>query len=213
MTIGIYSILNKINGKIYVGQSIDVETRWRNHKNELNRNNHNNSHLQSAWNKYGEQSFEFNLLEKCNDNKLDDNEIWWIDYFNSADNSKGYNFSSGGNSPMKGKHLSDEICKKISKNRTGKCKGENNYMYGRFKELHPRFNKPQSDESRLKISKSKNTSGYFRVDKKKCEKCANGFYWRYSYLDNDGFRTSISDKNISKLKEKVLAKGLEWIKF
>ena len=59
--IGIYKIENKVNGKIYVGQSIDIDTRWYNHRNELNGNRHYNEHLQNAWNKYGEDNFSIQI--------------------------------------------------------------------------------------------------------------------------------------------------------
>ena len=44
--IGIYKIENKVNGKVYIGQSIDINTRWYNHRKELNGNRHHNEHLQ-----------------------------------------------------------------------------------------------------------------------------------------------------------------------
>lgn len=68
-----------------------------------------------------------------------------------------------------------------------------------------------SDESRRKMNESRNTSGYYRVDKnnKKCYK--QGFTWRYLYYEN-GKQKSIESVNIEKLEEKVRNKGLEWIK-
>lgn len=45
------------------------------HFGELNRNVHNNKHLQNAWNKYGEESFEFNVLEYCDVELLNEREI------------------------------------------------------------------------------------------------------------------------------------------
>lgn len=43
--IGIYSITNKINGKVYVGQSVNVYKRWKDHKYELNKNIHHNIYI------------------------------------------------------------------------------------------------------------------------------------------------------------------------
>ena len=82
MDSGIYCIFNKSNGKIYVGQSVQLKTRISQHKSELNFNNHSNKHLQSAWNKYGEDAFDFIIVEICDEEKLNDHEIWWINYFN-----------------------------------------------------------------------------------------------------------------------------------
>jgi len=62
---GIYAIVNKLNNKKYVGSSIDVRKRYRQHYNDLSKNKHVNTHLQNAWNKYGENAFEFSILETC----------------------------------------------------------------------------------------------------------------------------------------------------
>ena len=57
--IGVYFIKNKINGKFYVGHSIDIKYRFRRHLYELKRNIHHCQYLQRAWNKYGEENYEF----------------------------------------------------------------------------------------------------------------------------------------------------------
>lgn len=59
---GIYRITNKINKKIYIGSSQDVVRRLRQHRSTLVRNIHKNPKLQAAWNKYKEDSFEFEFL-------------------------------------------------------------------------------------------------------------------------------------------------------
>jgi len=62
---GIYKIINKVNGKYYIGSSNDIKGRWSEHKNDLKANRHDNDYLQKSWNKYGEENFEFevDLLE------------------------------------------------------------------------------------------------------------------------------------------------------
>lgn len=62
---GIYSILNKINGKVYLGSSKDISIRFADHRYRLRHNTHTNSRLQRAWNKYGEDAFDFSIVEKC----------------------------------------------------------------------------------------------------------------------------------------------------
>lgn len=94
--IGIYKIENKANGKVYIGQSIDIDNRWKNHRCELRRNAHYNDHLQRAWNKYGEDSFVFSIIEECVETELDEKEIYWIDYLHSCEYEYGYNSSLGG---------------------------------------------------------------------------------------------------------------------
>ena len=65
MASGVYQIRNTINDKIYIGSSINIEKRWVRHKRDLVKGNHRNRHLQRAWNKYGEENFEFSILEEC----------------------------------------------------------------------------------------------------------------------------------------------------
>ena len=77
---------------------------------------------------------------------------------------------------------------------------------------HPMFNKKHCDESKHKISAAKNTTGYFRVSKQKNNKCKQGFTWNYQYFEGRK-RRNISSTDLKKLKQKVLAKGLEWKKF
>lgn len=71
--------------------------------------------------------------------------------------------------------------------------------------------KTYSDETMIKMSKSKNTSGYFRVSKLKCKKCKQGFTWAYWYMENGKHRV-IQSTSIEKLEAKVKAKGLLWMK-
>ena len=65
MTCGIYMIQNKVNGKIYIGQSVNIEDRWGEHKYELNKGYHHNKHLQRSWNKDGQENFEFTIICEC----------------------------------------------------------------------------------------------------------------------------------------------------
>ena len=62
---GIYMIRNRINNKVYIGQSIDLVRREGDHFSDLRRGIHTNTHLQSSFNKYGEVNFEFIVLEYC----------------------------------------------------------------------------------------------------------------------------------------------------
>ena len=134
MCIGIYLIRNKINNKVYVGQSVNIKDRWSNHKRELEKGIHYNDHLQKSYNKYGKTNFEFKVIEYCEKEKLDELEVYWIKYFDSMKWEKGYNSESGGN---KNKRFSEERIKKIT--------GEGN----------PMFNKNHTEETK-NIIRNKN---------------------------------------------------------
>lgn len=59
---GVYQIINKINGHMYFGQAAQLATRAMQHEYSLNKNKHDNKHLQRAWNLYGSDAFEFTVL-------------------------------------------------------------------------------------------------------------------------------------------------------
>lgn len=61
--IGIYKIENKVNGKVYIGESLDIERRWGEHIESLNNQMHDNWMLQQDWNTYGEDNFSFNTVK------------------------------------------------------------------------------------------------------------------------------------------------------
>lgn len=76
---GIYSIFNLINGKRYVGSSVNLYNRLHEHLHNLKNNKAHNKHLQSAWNKYGEDNFIYNILEFCNPEERFEREQHYID--------------------------------------------------------------------------------------------------------------------------------------
>jgi len=98
MQSGIYGIHNVINGKWYVGQSINIPRRKIHHLSYLRSGKHKNKHLQLSFNKYGESAFEFRILEEVAENMMDVRELAWIDYYESLNPRRGYNLDSGGNS-------------------------------------------------------------------------------------------------------------------
>ena len=84
MEAGVYLISNNVNGKCYVGSTIHLDQRRREHFSKLANNKHINVHLQNAYNKYGREAFDFEVLETID---IDDNikdkllkrEQFWID--------------------------------------------------------------------------------------------------------------------------------------
>jgi hypothetical protein len=83
----------------------------------------------------------------------------------------------------------------------------------KINEKHPFQNKKHSDESAMKISQANNTSGYYRVHKRKDKECKQGFIWQYTYYDEKGNQKKISRINIEKLEKEVKSRGLKWKKF
>lgn len=89
MSCGIYKITNTINNKSYIGQSCNIEERWKRHKYAKD-----NFAIHLAIQKYGIVNFSFSILEECSKEQLNDKEIYWIEYYNSIED--GYNMIPGG---------------------------------------------------------------------------------------------------------------------
>ena len=97
MSSGIYKITNKINNKIYIGCSKDIEHRWIAHKSEsiLEHYPPYNYSIHKAFRKYGIDNFNFEIIEIVNDEaQLFAREKYWIKYYDSYYN--GYNETEGG---------------------------------------------------------------------------------------------------------------------
>ena len=78
-------ILNTINGKIYIGKSINIERRW---KEELN--GQLNDHIRRSMDKYGIANFKFSVILECEAEELDEKKFY-IDFYNSHHRDFGYN--------------------------------------------------------------------------------------------------------------------------
>lgn len=167
---GIYIIMNIKNKKVYIGQSIDIDSRLRTHKCKLRNNIHGNKHLQNSWNKYGEKNFIFYISHLCEVDKLTWNEQKTKEYFEKIFGV--YNKGECVNTPMLGVHFSEETKKKMSVSRSGENNsffgkhhsdetkkklseansGKNSPLFGVKGEAHPNFGKHHSEETKKKLS-------------------------------------------------------------
>jgi group I intron endonuclease len=116
---GIYKIVNKSNGKYYVGSSKDIQDRWIQHKADLRNNNHKNDYLQNSWNKHGETTFDFVVVEN-----VDKKDLLLVEqkYLNivKTEKDKCYNLKF----IAEGGDISDYSRNKISKFHKGKILSE-----------------------------------------------------------------------------------------
>jgi len=146
-TVGIYSITNLKNDKVYIGSTKNFERRYYYHLNDLKNNKHFNIHLQRAYNIDGEKFFIYNLVEECEDVELIKKEEYYIEKFNSCDEKFGYNINSKADRPPSwfGKKHSDETKEKMSISQ--KDKFISDYVKQRASETHK--GKKISDENKL----------------------------------------------------------------
>jgi group I intron endonuclease len=98
---GVYGIQNKINSNMYIGSSIDIHSRWRQHLHRLRTGGHVTPHLRAAWAKYGEDQFDFFVIELCEPEKRVALEQYWINKLEPV-----YNATKSADSPLF--HLSPE---------------------------------------------------------------------------------------------------------
>jgi hypothetical protein len=120
MSSGIYIIKNTQNNKVYVGSSVNIKNREYKHFWMLDRGVHDNSYLQHSYNKYGKDSFIFEITEICNESKLIDRENYYISYYKSNDMSFGYNLATV--NEFRRNCFNDEVKIKLSKHNLNKNK-------------------------------------------------------------------------------------------
>lgn len=130
MKSGIYLIYDSFHDRVYVGQSVNVETRLSVHRSLLKKGTHKNTYLQRSYDKCEGKGFEYFIVERCPIDKLDEREQAWIESLRSTDRKNGYNIQSGGHeghtwnedartarsgkgNPMYGKHHSPEFVQRI----------------------------------------------------------------------------------------------------
>lgn len=137
MITGIYQITNTANGKCYVGSAVRFNSRWKLHQTQLSRGEHHSVVLQRAWDKYGEDAFQFKRLLICSKEHL----LWFeqraLDALKPAYNIckvagsvRGYRHSdeakaaaaerARGNTNRRGRKEPQEVCERISAARKGK---------------------------------------------------------------------------------------------
>jgi len=117
---GIYCIINIINGKMYVGKSINIYRRICSHISDLNKNNekYENNYIRHSWKKYGKNSFKYFILEYLHPTEhiLKDRELFWIELLNTTDRNFGYNLRKDSSTKMiTSKETSEKISKRLKK--------------------------------------------------------------------------------------------------
>jgi group I intron endonuclease len=137
---GVYQIRNLLNGKIYIGSAKNLIRREHEHWSSLKKQCHRNSHLQNAYNFYGEENFVFEVLANTNVDNLVKVEDMLIKLFKANNRDYGYNIRKNAENNLGLKH-SESTKQKLSISSSG----ESNGHYG----------KPQSEESRKRISDAK----------------------------------------------------------
>lgn len=107
--IGIYKITNKINNLSYIGQSTQIEQRFREHKKSYNWYREKNKKLYKDILEYGINNFSFEILEECSIEELNNKEQYYIKYYNTYPDQ--YNMTPGGQFNAEENHPSHKLTK------------------------------------------------------------------------------------------------------
>lgn len=202
----IYKITNRVNGKVYIGQTtMSLTKRWRYHCTP------SSSYcrlLHRAIQKYGRENFTVEQIDvACDRDELDWKETYWISFYDSMNRDKGYNLLSGGRHheiseetrlkmsvSQKGKTLSDDHRRKIGQSQVGRVQSKET----RLKIRNARLGKyAGSDNPRAKRIYCIETDTYFGSIKEAVEylgcvestmsrclkgklKTCKGYHWRYA---------------------------------
>ena len=187
--IGIYKFTNKINGKVYIGQTRYLNSRYREHKSELINGIHHNEYLQKSVNKYGFDNFDYEIICRCNEDELDEKELYYINLYDSTNRNKGYNIHSGGEN----NRLSKETIEKIRKSH-----------YGTNSKLTPK----QVESIKLELLEGftdKELADKYNVDHTTINKIGRCKNWKQVRSDlndkNEKIKKNKKDKEIAKIKK------------
>ena len=150
---GLYEIINIVNGKKYIGSSVDINRRWIEHRTKLKCNRHRNKHLQNSYKKHGVNSFVFRVLAL-----VEPEEAIRLENVLLASGKYEYNIAESAIAPNLGKtgklcpsygrkHTEEELVK-MSEAQVG----EKNHNYGKTGKLASWYGKSHSEEEKRKIS-------------------------------------------------------------
>lgn len=209
---GIYQIINIKNGKSYIGSAVSIVDRYRIHKSHLNNNKHHSQYLQRSYNKYGKDSFIFEVLEVVKDkNKLVEREQFYLDtkffaqeFINNEDKcfrKLSYNICPTADSRLGVRHT-QETKNKISKVQIGKIISKESIA----KMVAKNTGRKRSKQARENISKGKRGVKFSEEHKIKMSENAklrigdkNPFYGK-THSEETKRKNSEAQKNMPKKK-------------
>ena len=223
MKSGIYLIKNIINKKVYIGSAVNIDKRWKEHKKLLKQGKHHSIHLQQAWDKYGEQSFKFEVLEEVQKQEhLLSYEQVYLDYYKSYEGDKGYNICKVAGSPL-GLRRSEETKKKLSEAKTGIKFSEEHKQKLREAKTGIKFSEEHkqklrealrnmSEEHKRKISEARIGTKLSEEHKNKISKAARNMSEETKKKMSEANRNSKKHKYYSFNKDKKKYRVIIWRK-
>jgi len=187
-TAGVYEIVNTINGKKYIGSSVDVNKRLWTHQQKLRKNCHRNQHLQRSWNKHSEDNFKFNILTTAKGIKdLIPLEQRFLDKSEDV-----YNIRPRAENCLGIKH-SKETKRKMSLARTGKKHSKKTRK--KMSENNPKYwlGKKRLEETKQKIGEANKDRKLSEEAKQNLREVKKGNKYALGYIHSKEARQKISE--------------------
>ena len=219
----VYSIFNKLNGKIYIGKTNDPEGRWKKHKTTARcKDADGRFYIHRAMDKWGIKNFTFTVFQTLyNIEDLNAAETYWIKHFNCRDPNFGYNLTDGGEGCY-GRVFSEETRERMRQKATGrkhtpetleKISGDNNHR--------SKLNSIQVKEIREKYATKKYTilslAETYEVHPRSISSVIYNRDWYDENYDapkpregNYQFKPKLTKENVLEIR-KLLSEGAEMI--
>ena len=202
----IYKITCIENSKYYIGSTVNKRQRWARHRKDLRENRHKNRNMQMSWNKYGEQSFVFEVIEEVSDpNMLMVVEQHYLD--DCVGHTDGVNYNKFADSPWRGKFGPEApmygritpqyVREKISASLSG--------------QNHPNWGKPRSEETKAKITASNKAyphNEYRHTPEAKLKIARAGMGRTQSQATRDKRRATMQGHEVSSITRAKISKTL-----
>jgi group I intron endonuclease len=187
---GVYKITCTIDGRLYIGSSMCMSARWKEHRYHLGLGIHKSRHLQRAWNKYGADAFTFEVLQYEGDR--DAREVLEQRFLDTLlpFGAKGFN-SAREVGTTRGIKPTDEQRRRKAEARRG-CRHtaatKELLRLGKLGELNPQFGKPLSDKQRAALVRRGEDHPWFgrQHSAETCEKLSKQRRWPIWQIAPDG---------------------------
>lgn len=213
----IYMLWNMANHKFYIGSTCNPKHRKHSHLSHLKLNKHGSSHLQAAFNRYGENAFSFEVIDECSLEDRNERETAYIKLLGATNNEVGYNVRQIADSGI-GVACSEEKKKRIGLSNTGKvlsqsCKEKISYaLKGRKHSpewsariglaLRGRKKKPLSQEQKDAISRFQKGRKHTALHNARVSAALKGKpnHWEGKHLSED-HKNKIRMAHLGKLRK------------
>ena len=221
---GIYKIT--INDYyVYIGQSMDIKLRWKQHLNQLKQNKHCNKKLQNVFNKYP-NLIKFEIIEKCDESELDSKEMFYIERFNTFNSDHGLNLSIGGDCGSR-KYKTEEDAKVNALKKHKEYYQDNKDCFKQWAKQYYTNNKEQlkvkfkqyyqDNKDYFKQYRQNNKDGnkvyakqYYQDNKDRCKE-RDRQYYNLHIEERKQYSERYRQENKDKIKERRKQKGiLSW---